>query len=78
MSALTIQLPDSVLHMATKLALRDGVSLDQFMASAAAEKVSAMAAPSFLEQEAALASREDFKQVLRKIKDAPPEPGDEL
>lgn len=78
MSALTIQLPDSVLRMATKLAMRDGVSLDQFMASAAAEEVSAMAAPGFLEQEAALASREDFERVMRKVSDAPPDPGDEL
>lgn len=78
MSALTIQLPDSILRMAASLAKREGVSLDQFMASAASEKVSAMATPDFLEQEAALGSREDFERVLRKVADAPPEPGDEL
>jgi hypothetical protein len=77
MSALTIQLPDSVVRMASQLAVRAGVSLDQFMASAAAEKVSAMAAPDFLELEASLASREEFERVLRKVAEAPPELGDE-
>jgi hypothetical protein len=37
-----------------------------------------MASPDFLEEEAALGSREEFARVLSKVADAPPESGDEL
>jgi hypothetical protein len=42
MSALTIQLPDSIRAQVEELARRDGITADQFLATAAAEKVSAL------------------------------------
>ena len=42
MSTLSIQLPDSIRAQVEELARRDGITADQFLATAAAEKVSAM------------------------------------
>lgn len=78
MSALTIELPDSLCAKIRELADQDGVSLDQFMASAAAEKVSALLTEDYLRSEAALGNREDFEKAMRKAPGVPPDPGDEL
>ena len=63
MSTLTIQLPDSIRAEVEALALRDGISADQFMATAAAEKVSALRTLAFLQEEAAQGREEDWDFV---------------
>ena len=78
MSALTIELPDSLCAKIRELADQDGVSVNQFLASAAAEKVSALLTEDYLRSEAALGNREDFEKALRKAPGLPPDPGDEL
>lgn len=77
MTALTIRLPDSV-HMKIKeLAVRDGVSVNQFIASAAAEKMASVLTLDYLRLEAAKGRRDDFLAVLNRAADAPPLLGDE-
>jgi hypothetical protein len=78
MSTLTISLPDSISDQVRALAQRAGVTVDQLMASAASEKISALLSSDYLEREASLASREDFERVMSKVPDVPPELGDEL
>ncbi len=78
MSTLTIQLPDSIRAEVEALALRDGISADQFMATAAAEKVSALRTLAFLQEEAAQGREEDWDFVLDRVPARPPLPGDEL
>lgn len=53
MSTLTIQLPDSLKEQVERLALKDGISVGQFLALAAAEKLSALETGSYLAQRAA-------------------------
>lgn len=77
MTALTICLPDSVHLKIKELALRDGVSVNQFIASAAAEKMASVMTLDYLRTEAAQGRREDFLAVLDRAPDAPPQPGDE-
>ena len=77
MTALTIRLPDSVHLKIKELALRDGVSVNQFIASAAAEKMASVMTLDYLRVEAAQGRREDFLAVLDRAPDAPPQPGDE-
>lgn len=78
MSALTIQLPDSLFAAIKTLAQREGVPVDNFLASAAAEKVSAMYGIDFLDQRAAQApSQEEFLRILSKVPNNPPDDGDE-
>lgn len=78
MTALTIRLPDSVHQKIKELAARDHVSVNQFIASAAAEKMASVMTLDYLRNEAAQGRREDFLAVLAAVPDAPPVPGDAL
>ena len=78
MSTLTIHLPDSIRAEAESLSRRDGISLEQFLATAAAEKVSALKTVDFLREEAAQGSKEDWDFVLSRVPAHPPLPGDEM
>ena len=78
MSALTIELPDSLYRKVAELARSDGISVEQFIATATAEKMAALLTIDYLRREAALGSRADFERVLKKVPDVPPEPYDEM
>lgn len=71
MTALTIRLPNSVHESIKQLARRDGISVNQFIASAAAEKMASVQTLDYLRREAALGKREDFEQFLRLVPDVP-------
>ena len=78
MSTLTIQLPEGVARQLRECAAREGVTVDQLMSSAAAEKLSAMLTVEHLRERARHAKREDFITFLNGSPDVPPMPGDEL
>jgi len=77
-STISIQIPDSVRRHAERLAASDGITLDQFIALAAAEKIAALEAGEYLAQRVARADREAFLRVLAKVPDAEPEEWDRL
>ncbi len=69
MATLSIRLPDSV-HKNIKLwAEREGISINQFISSAAAEKLAALAAEEYIQQRAARASRAAFEAALDEAPD---------
>ncbi len=72
MNALTIRLPDSIHQTIKKLAKREGCSVNQFLASAAAEKMSALLTLDYLRAEAAEGRREDFEAFLAAVPEAEP------
>ena len=78
MTALTIRLPNSVHETIKQLARKDGISVNQFIASAAAEKMASFQTLDYLRREAALGKREEFEQFLRLVPDVPAQAGDEL
>lgn len=78
MSTMTVQLPHSIKHEVECLAERDGISTDQFMATAAAEKVSALRTLEFLKAEAAGGNVEDWEFVLSRVPARAPLAGDEV
>lgn len=77
MSTVTIQMPESLAAQLRETAATAGVSLDQFLTSAAAEKLSAWQTLAHLRERAARARREDFIAFLDESPAAPPIPGDE-
>ena len=77
MSALTIRLPNSVHQKIKELAARDEISVNQFIASAAAEKMASVLTLDYLKAEAAKGKRSDFKKFLKMAPDAPVVKGDE-
>jgi hypothetical protein len=73
-----LKLPNSVNEAAAELAKIDGVSLNQFIAAAAAEKVGTpRTAGEFLRQRARSARPKDLVKFLRRAPKAPPIEGDE-
>lgn len=72
-----LQLPQSLKKTAARLAMEDGVSLNQWIVSAVAQKVGAVeAAGEFLEARAGTAKRGDLTRLLDRAPDAPPMPKD--
>ena len=67
MNALTVQLPESLHRSICTLAEREGWSVDQFIASAAGEKMAAMMTLEHLRNEAAQGRREDFERFLAAV-----------
>lgn len=75
MTTLSIRVPDS-LHRATKeLATKDGYSRNQFLITAAAEKLSAMETVDYLRQRANL---KQFDRLLAMVPESEPDPEDRL
>ena len=77
MSNFALRLPDSLHDYAKTLAARDNTSLNQFIAMAVAEKVSAFDTEAFFEQRAERGNVERARRLLRRAPDAPVFPGDE-
>lgn len=74
-----LRLPESIKRAAEALAKEDGVSLNQFVAVAVAEKVSALKTLGYLEERARRADPAAFEAVLARLgRDEPPLPGDEI
>lgn len=71
MTALTVRLPNSVHTKIRELAARDEISVNQFIASAAAEKMASMLTLDYLRQEAAQGRRQDFEHYLNAVPDVP-------
>jgi hypothetical protein len=72
-----LRLPASIKAAAGELARRDGVSLNQFIATAVAEKVSAMTTAEFFRVRAVRADRAKFDAVMARAGTLPPREGDE-
>ena len=74
---LSLRLPVSVHKQVVTYAEQDGVSINQFIATAVAEKLASLATVEYLEQRAQNGSRDKFNAVLSKVPDSKPV-GDEL
>jgi Arc/MetJ-type ribon-helix-helix transcriptional regulator len=78
MSTVTFQLPESLHRSIQSLVEREGYSLDQFLASAAAEKMAALRTLDYLRREASAGRREDFERFLAAVPDGEPTETDRM
>ena len=78
MTALTVRLPNSVHQKVRELALRDEISVNQFIAAAVSEKMASVMTLDYLKLEAAKGSRSDFDQFMNLVPTASIAEGDEL
>jgi hypothetical protein len=73
-----LKLPTSIKSAAARLAKEDGVSLNQWIAAAVAQKVGAVeTAAAFFNHRAGDARPLDLKAFLARVPDVAPQPGDE-
>ena len=77
MSALSLRLPESLHRQVRELAEREDVSINQFIATAVAEKMSALLTVEYLEARARRGSPMHLQAILRRVPDVPPVSGDE-
>ena len=78
MSEIRVNLPNSLKRQLEDLAEREGISADQFIATAVAEKMSALLTEEYLEERGKKGSRERYKAALEKVPDAEPDERDRI
>lgn len=78
MSTLSLRIPDSLHERIRELARQDGISINQFISTAAAEKMAALLTVEYLESRAAKGDKNLYLAALGNAPDSPPAPGDEI
>jgi hypothetical protein len=78
MATLSLRLPESLHRKLAELAQSEGISLNQLISSAAAEKLAALMTEEYLAERAKRASKAKFNAALSRIPKAKPIDGDEL
>jgi predicted DNA-binding ribbon-helix-helix protein len=85
MGALSLRLPESIHRHIRDIAKAEGVSINQLISSAIAEKISAIMekisaimTEEYLQKRADRANTKDMEAVLNKVADRKPLKGDEL
>jgi predicted transcriptional regulator len=78
MTALSLRLPESLHRKLGELAEREGISINQLINSAVAEKMSALMTEEYLAARATRGSRRKFSAVLAKVPDIEPEESDRI
>ena len=75
---MSIRLPDSLHKRIKQMAEAEGISMNQFITLAVAEKMSALAMVEYLKERAKRGSRQKFEAVLANVPDVEPEGYDKL
>ena len=78
MSTITVRLPKSLHAKIRELAQAEGISMNQFLVIAAAEKMAALMTEDYLTHEAQHGKRADFAKVLHAVPHVEPEDYDRL
>jgi hypothetical protein len=78
MNTVQVHLPDSLQKQLQGLAEREGISADQFIASAVTEKMAALLTESYLEERAKRGDRAKYEAALAQVPDVEPQPEDTL
>jgi hypothetical protein len=78
MNELTIHIPSSLQRSLTDLAREDSISVDQFVSSAIAEKISALLTVKYLKERADRGSRAHLRKLLDAVPNVEPEEKDRM
>jgi uncharacterized protein (DUF1778 family) len=78
MSTLSLRLPNSLHDEVKSLAKREGISINQFIASAVAEKMSSLLTEQYLQERSKHGNHQAFLEAMSKVPDVEPEEKDRL
>ena len=73
-----LRLPRSLKNAVERLSREDGTSMNQFVATAVAEKVSALETARFFADRKARADFKAFDKIMKRRRGKPPREGDEM
>ena len=76
MSTISLRLPQSLHKQVRVLAKKDEISINQFIATALAEKMSALMTGDYLEQRTKRGNRQKFERAMAKVKNVEPDKRD--
>ncbi|MFN8492191.1 MAG: toxin-antitoxin system HicB family antitoxin [Caldilineaceae bacterium] len=77
-SSYALRLPKSLKEAVVEVAKRDGISINQFIALAVAEKLSALETARFFEERRQRADMDAFFKILNRAGGEAPRKGDEM
>ena len=77
-SVYPLRLPSSLKQAVREVSRRDGTSINQFVTTAVAEKLSAMRTAEFFAERGAQADIDEARRLLRRHGGQPPDPNDRL
>ncbi len=78
MSTISLRIPESLHERVRELAKQENISINQFISTALAEKISALLTAEYLEERALRGRRAKFNRALSKVSDAAPDKSDEI
>jgi len=78
MTTLSLRLPESLHRGVKEFAKQDGISINQFITAAVAEKIAALATEEYIHKRALRASREKFEAALAQMPHAAPDEQDRV
>jgi len=78
MSTISLRLPESLHKRVRELAAQENISINQFISTALAEKLSALLTVEYLEKRARRGRRRDFDKVMAKVRDVEPDEEDRV
>ena len=78
MSTLSLRLANSLHDGVKQLAKKEGISINQFIASAVAEKMSALMTEDYLEERSKKGNKTAFLKAMTKVPAVEAEPNDRL
>ena len=78
MGALSVRLPESIHRHIREIAKQEGISINQFISSAVAEKISAILTEEYIQARAERVNPAKARQILAGVSDREPLEGDEL
>jgi len=78
MSTISLRLSESLHQRIRELAKDEGVSINQLITTALAEKLSALMTEEYLQKRAKKGTRKKFEKALRKVRDVEPDTKDRL
>ena len=73
-----IEVPDALYKRVAELAAKEGVTVEQLVSSALAEKLAAVLTEEYLQERAGRASREKFEAALSRVPNVEPEEQDRV
>ena len=78
MSTLSLRIPDSLHNEVKSLVKKEGISINQFISSAVAEKMSALLTEQYLLKRSKRGNKQQFFEAMSKVPDVEPEEMDKL
>jgi hypothetical protein len=78
MSTISLRLPESLHKRIREIAKREGISINQLISTAVAEKLSALLTEEYLTSRAKRGSRKKFEKAMSRIRDTEPESKDKI